>query len=160
MIIWMKEVLPVLLVIFVIVLALIIIARIAILFILERSYQKYLALKKVSKRILPKGKKHFHKEEEEKILENKAKQEEKVATGNIERIESEEEKQEKMSAQKPEIVDVIKPIGFWTAMILGQKLTYLVSSAQILNKRGDKGFWAAMVEAREKEAGRQHSRSR
>ena len=58
------------------------------------------------------------------------------------------------------IVDIVKPIGFWTSMILGQKLTYLIQSAQVLNKRGDKGFWASMIEAKERQAGKQHSRGR
>jgi hypothetical protein len=45
-------------------------------------------------------------------------------------------------------------------MILGQKLVYLIQSAQSLNKRGDKGFWASMIEAKERQAGKQHARGR
>jgi hypothetical protein len=44
-------------------------------------------------------------------------------------------------------------------MILGQKLTYLIQSAQTLNKRGNKGFWVSMIEAKDRSAGRQHGRN-
>ena len=62
--------------------------------------------------------------------------------------------------EQVEIVDIIKPIGFWTSMILGQKLTYLIQSAQMLNKKDSKGFWVSMVEAKDRVAGKQHSRGR
>ena len=45
-------------------------------------------------------------------------------------------------------------------MILGQKLTYLIQSAQMLNKKDSKGFWVSMVEAKDRVAGKQHSRGR
>ena len=79
---------------------------------------------------------------------------------SFELIESAEQRIAKEELNKVEIVDFVKPVGFWTSMILGQKLTYLIKSAQSLNKRGDKGFWASMIEAKEREAGRQHSRGR
>ncbi len=79
---------------------------------------------------------------------------------SFELIESAEQRTAKEELNKVEIVDFVKPVGFWTSMILGQKLTYLIKSAQSLNKRGDKGFWASMIEAKEREAGRQHSRGR
>lgn len=54
----------------------------------------------------------------------------------------------------------MKPVGFWTSMILGQKLTYLVSSAKLMNKNRKKGFWSSMVEAQERAAGREKGRGR
>ena len=57
-----------------------------------------------------------------------------------------------------DIVDIVKPIGFWTSLILGEKLTYLIQSAQVLNKRGNKGFWVSMVEAKDRINNRQRSR--
>ena len=45
-------------------------------------------------------------------------------------------------------------------MILGQKLTYLIQSAHIINKRGKQGFWVSMIEAKERQHGKQHSRGR
>jgi hypothetical protein len=58
------------------------------------------------------------------------------------------------------IVDIVKPVGFFTSMILGQKLTYLVSSAKLMNKNRKKGFWTSMVEAQERAQGRQRGRGR
>lgn len=90
--------------------------------------------------------------------ENLAKKKEmQMIDQNVEIIESTSQKHE---IDKPVIIDIVKPVGFWTSMILGQKLTYLIQSAQQLNKRGDKGFWASMIEAQERQAGRQHGRTR
>lgn len=58
------------------------------------------------------------------------------------------------------VVDVVKPIGFWTSLILGQKLSHLVNRAHVLNSREHKGFWVSMVEAQARGAGRQKGRGR
>lgn len=79
---------------------------------------------------------------------------------SYELIPSEQQQKEKAELAEVKIVDVVKPIGFWTSMILGQKLTYLIQSAQIINKRANRGFWVSMVEAQEQAAGRQHGRTR
>lgn len=60
----------------------------------------------------------------------------------------------------PQIVDFVKPLGFWTSMVLGQKLTHLINSANIMNKDQQKGFWVRMVEAQKRAASRQRGRSR
>lgn len=79
---------------------------------------------------------------------------------DYELIPSEEQRQEKSELAESKIVDIVKPVGFWTSVILGQKLTYLIQSAQIINKRANRGFWVSMVEAQEQAAGRQHGRTR
>ena len=79
---------------------------------------------------------------------------------NYELIASEQQQKEKAELTETKIVDIVKPIGFWTSMILGQKLTYLIQSAQVINKRANRGFWVSMVEAQERAAGRQHGRTR
>lgn len=163
----------ILFIIFIIVFCAIFLFRIIFLFLLEQSYKKYLLLKKASKKILPSSRKKFEKEEEERLREkldipkanSKLKAEliakrNQAQSGNYELIVSEEQELDRIELNKTQIVDIVKPIGFWTSMILGQKLTFLVQSAQMLNKRGDKGFWASMIEAKEREAGRQHSRGR
>lgn len=170
---FVEQILPTLLVIFVIVLSLIVSLRLILLFLINQSYKRYLALKKASKKILPSQRKKFAKEEEERLREKldipKANSQLKAElrqqrlqkqSGSYEIIESEDQKLAKEERNQTQIVDIVKPIGFWTSMILGQKLTYLVQSAQMLNKRGDKGFWASMIEAKERAAGRQHGRSR
>lgn len=148
---------------------LIFLVRFILSFFLERSYKKYLALKKVAKKILPKSKKNFIKEEEDlkrdleiprahsEIKAEKRKQALSHENGSYELMESEERNYDLNESQ---IVDFVKPIGFWTSMILGQKLTYLIQSAHTLNKRGNKGFWTSMIEAKDRAAGRQHGRGR
>jgi hypothetical protein len=163
----------ILLVIFSVVFCLILLARFILNFLLNQAYKRYLSLKKTGQKLLFLGKKNFNKEDEELILKksqiprahsavkaemksrNKQNQ-----SGSYEIINSQESELEQEEKNQTRIVDFVKPVGFWTSMILGQKLTYLIQSAQALNKRGDKGFWASMIQAKEREAGKQHSRSR
>jgi hypothetical protein len=137
-----------------------------------KKYQKITS--KIRKNFKKKSAKKFNKNDEElfrsKIefprahsevkAELRAKKSSLNNQDSFELIESAEQRTTKEELNKVEIVDFVKPVGFWTSMILGQKLTYLIKSAQSLNKRGDKGFWASMIEAKEREAGRQHSRGR
>ncbi len=83
-----------------------------------------------------------------------------AANQSYELMPSQEQQQEKSELGEVKIVDVVKPVGFWTSVILGQKLTYLIQSAQIINKRANRGFWVSMIEAQEQAAGRQHGRTR
>ncbi len=163
---------PVLLVIFLTVFLLILIARVIVNFLLNQAYKRYQDLKKKGKKLISK-KKNFRKEDEELLRKKsdipKAHSQVKAelqaknfakSSHSYEIIPSQEQELDKEDLNKVEIVDIVKPIGFWTSVILGQKLTYLIQSAQILNKRGNKGFWVSMIEAKEREAGRQHSRGR
>lgn len=163
------DILPVILVIFIVVFCLIILARFILTFLLNQAYKRYAALKEKSQKIL--NRKKYIKEEEELLRKRsdipkahsqvKAELRQKGQENHsYELIPSREQELSKEELNSVEIVDIVKPIGFWTSMILGQKLTYLIQSAQILNKRGDKGFWVSMIEAKEREAGRQHARGR
>jgi hypothetical protein len=166
-----KNSLPILIVIFITVFCLILLTRIILFFLLNQAYKRYLALKEFGKSKLPLIKKDFIKEDEE-LMKVKAEiprahsqvkaeiKERGPQNGSYEIIPSFEQEQARQELSEVNIIDIVKPVGFWTSMILGQKLTYLIQSAQILNKRGDKGFWASMIEAKEREAGRQHSRGR
>lgn len=170
-----ENALPLLAGIFIAVFLLIILTRILLPFFLNRAYQHYEKLKKVSKEKLFPDKKNFLKEEEE-LMKIKAglprahsevkaelqalKGQNQTQTQGYEIMMSEEQELDREEMNKVTIVDIVKPVGFWTSMILGQKLTYLIQSAQVLNKRGDKGFWASMIEAKEREAGREHGRGR
>lgn len=169
-----QEALPTLGIIFIAVFCLIILVRIILHFLLNQAYKRYLKLKKASKKLLPKKKKNYIKEDEELLRSNievprahsamkaerRAMKKQAIESGTYELMESEEQKLDKKEMSQGQIVDFVKPIGFWTSMILGQKLTYLIQSANSLNKRGDKGFWASMIEAKERAAGRQHGRGR
>jgi hypothetical protein len=150
--------------IFLIVLISILLTRTILNFLLNQAYSKYNKLKK----LIPKTKKYIKEEEELKRLKDKIpKSNSQLKAENNYKSNIEEDQQvyeiiprHQEKDLEPEIVDIVKPIGFWTSMILGQKLTYLVQSAKILNKKGDKGFWVSMVEAKDRVAGKQHSRGR
>jgi hypothetical protein len=176
-----EKALPILAIIFIAVFSLILLIRLILFFLINRAYNRYLALKKSGKSKLlklPLGKKHFLKKEEELLkikseipqAHSRVKAELRTKQGrqqiknqsdkNYELLISQEQERDKKELSEVNIVDIVKPIGRWTAMILGQKLTYLIQAAQILNKRGDRGFWVSMIEAKEREAGRQKSRGR
>lgn len=159
---------PVVIIIFLSILALILLLRVVLTFVINRSYERYLAIKNAAKKVLPSRKKYL--KEEEVLKRNleiprahsamKAERRLKAEreSGSYELMESDNQEEENIN--DIQIVDFVKPIGFWTSMILGQKLTYLVQSAQVLNKRGKKGFWVSMIEAKDRAAGRQHGRGR
>ncbi len=168
------KLLPVFITIFIAVLLLILLTRFILAFLINRSYRHYLTLKKAGKKTLSIWKKNYVKEDE--VLEKKdeslsrkipranseVKAENKIKSnqresGSYELMPSNEQNE---GLGKSEIVDFVKPIGFFTSMILGQKLSYLIQSAQVLNKRGNKGFWVSMIEAKDRAAGRQHGRGR
>jgi hypothetical protein len=168
-----QDALPIILAIFFLVFFGIIILRIILNIVLDISYKNFQKIKNKTKKIFPRNKK-FIKEEDEKIKKRLSeipkahsfikselqKNKNNSLNNSYEIISSEQQTLDKEEMNKIEIVDIVKPIGFWTSMILGQKLTYLIQSAQMLNKRGDKGFWASMIEAKERAAGRQHGRGR
>lgn len=163
-----KDALPVLLAIFTTVFCLILVIRLVFAILIHFARKKYEALKKL--KINPftkKDSKKYEKEEEERLRKleiPKAHSETRAAkigkNNSYELVASKEQELDSEEMNKIEIVDIVKPIGFWTSVILGQKLTYLIQSAQIINKRGKQGFWVSMIEAQEQAAGRQHSRSR
>lgn len=166
------KIFTILLAIFIVVLFLIFLIRLAFTALLYHASKNLKKIKKLAAKKYPKKKNYLKEEDElkrEKIefpkahsqlkAERKAKNNS-LGNGSYEIIPSKEQELYKEDLNNVEIVDIVKPVGFWTAMILGQKLTYLIHSAQALNKRGDKGFWASMIEAKEREAGRQHSRGR
>lgn len=149
--------------VFLTIFSLILLARVIFSFLLNRAYKRYQILKK-NLPVAFKSKKKFEKEEEEKLRKReiprahsavKAEKRNQTKGENYELIPSQENEEE---VGQVEIVDFVKPIGFWTSMILGQKLTYLIQSAQTLNKRGNKGFWVSMIEAKDRAAGRQRGR--
>ncbi len=155
---------------------LIMILRIIITLLLKKSYKRRKRLDKIIAEALLQRAKNFPKEDEdlyrEKLeipkghpkvhsaskVQNKVDLAEK--SGSYEVIRSIEDRMLKEELSKIEIVDFVKPIGFWTSMILGQKLSYLIQSAKILKEKQEKGFWVSMIEAKDRQAGKQHSRGR
>ena len=168
----LQKALPILLAIFVVVFIGIMITRIIFAILLHQASKRLKKLKEIKNKYYKK-KANYIKEDEELLRKLdeiprahsavKAELQAKSAnqeSGSYEIIASEEQERDKMELNEINIVDIVQPIGFWTSMILGQKLTYLINSAQIINKRGNKGFWASMIEAKEREAGKQHARGR
>jgi hypothetical protein len=151
----LKESSPILITIFVVVLASIMLTRIVVrvsLIFARRKYQDLLEIIESAKH--PKSKKVIPKEDSEKFIDKEKQRE------IVEKIVSQEQIDEDRELKETKIVDFVKPVGFWTSMILGQKLTYLVSSAKIMSNNNDKGFWESMVEAQERAQGRQKGRGR
>ena len=146
---FLKEVFPILLIIFVVVLSVIFLFRFILGIILEYSYKHYLNLKNFKKN--KKNKKNLKKvpkEEDERFIKKE---------NNVEIIPVAQNNAQELDEVK--IVDIAKPIGFWTSMILGSKLTNIVSTAQLYNKNSKQGFWVSMIHAKERAAGRQRGRS-
>lgn len=166
----MKGTVPLLVVIFLVVLLSIFLIRLIFMISFLFAKKKYASLKAKASLVFKKSEKKFKKTDEEllrKIEIPRAHSETRAskigkepASESYELIPSEEQQLAKEEMNQVNIVDIVKPIGFWTSMILGQKLTYLINSAQIINKRGRKGFWVSMIEAQDQAAGRQHGRSR
>ncbi|MDA7705071.1 hypothetical protein N8772_01145 [Rickettsiales bacterium] len=124
-----------------------ILVRVILLFILKLFAKKHIDSKNLEAII----KQKYQDKKDEDLYRNKQQEQQKYS-----KIQQESQNQK----DEVEIVDIVKPVGFWTSMILGQKLTYLVSSAKIMNQNRQKGFWASMVEAQEKAQGRQKGKGR
>ena len=99
-------------------------------------------------------------EKKQKLQKLKKEEEEKFRKKEQENVKILTNSKEQESNNSPQIVDFVKPVGFWTSMVLGQKLTHLINSANIMNNDNRKGFWVRMVEAQDRAAGRQRGRSR
>jgi hypothetical protein len=165
----LKNAAPLLITIFIIVFALILIIRLILTLLIHFAIQKYKKLREKNP-FKRKNLKKYEKEEDELLREipkaHSATRAHIISgqnqgqSGSYDLIASEEQQIEQEQMNEVKIVDMVKPIGFWTSMILGQKLTYLIQSAQVINKRGKQGFWVSMIEAQEQAAGRQHGRTR
>jgi len=153
--------------IFLVIFFLILLVRMFFFFALNQAHKNYKKLKKNLPAVLKPKEKFFVKKEDELRRKREiprahsaVKAEGKNRSqGSYEIIPSAEQEENHQEMSRVEIVDFVKPIGFWTSMILGQKLTYLIQSAQTLNKRDSKGFWVSMIEAKDRSAGRQHGRN-
>jgi len=152
--IFFKNALPVLLAIFIVVLISILLIRIIARILLLFAKKKYQSIvKKIKERKAIKAEKVLPKADEELFRKKE------LPRQLVEKIPSINQGQENQELEEVKIVDIVKPVGFWTSIILGQKLTYLVSSAKIMNKNSKKGFWISMVEAQERAQGKQRGRS-
>lgn len=65
---------------------------------------------------------------------------------------------EDKSMDKVKIVGIVKPVGKWTSLILGQKVTGLMQQATKLQQQNDLGYWANMMHSQRKGQGRERQR--
>lgn len=160
LIIFLKTVLPVLLGIFVAVLIGIFLIRIILKILLLFARKKYRSIvQKIQSKRAVKAEKVIPKEDSELFIQKEEFNQLTPKKNVVEKIVSQTEEQDQRELAETKIVDIVKPVGFWTSMILGQKLTYLVSSAKLMNDNSNKGFWVSMVEAQERAQGREKGRS-
>lgn len=158
--IFLKTAFPMLLGIFAVVLISILLIRIILRIILLFAQKKYhIIVQKIQSKRAVKAEKVLPKEDSELFIEKEEFNQIMPKKNIVEKIISEKEEREAIELAETKIVDIVKPVGFWTSVILGQKLTYLISSAKLMNDNSNKGFWVSMVEAQERAQGRQKGRS-
>jgi hypothetical protein len=155
---FLEKTFPILLMIFVAVFLLLLAARLTLTILIHFAQNKYQALAEAKK----------NKHNDQELLSNKPKypkedQELFIKKDDLNKNHSYEKLPSVGQEQKPEIdevqiVDIVKPVGKWTAAILGRELSYLVNSARIMNQKSNKGFWVSMIEAQQMAAGRQRGR--
>ena len=73
--------------------------------------------------------------------------------GNVTRLSRATEAEEP-NYNKKNIVGMVKPIGYWTSLIMGQRVTYLMQQANILREQNDAGYWVTMMNARDRSGGK------
>ena len=62
--------------------------------------------------------------------------------------------EQEIDYNKKNIVGMVKPIGYWTSLIMGQRVTYLMQQANVLREQNDAGYWVNMMHARDQSAGK------
>ena len=90
------------------------------------------------------------KEQEMAIIEKQKEQAMKLNT--VQRIPKTVEPE--INYNKKNIVGIVKPIGYWTSLIMGQRVSYLMQQANILKEQNDAGYWVTMMHARDRAAGK------
>lgn len=94
----------------------------------------------------------FKKEEDElsRSIKQYRNENEKLIFENVQKINEEFEEKVRDIEQSDRIIGIVKPIGFWTSLILGDQLTEILGKAKALNSRSKKGFWISMLETQAK----------
>ena len=94
------------------------------------------------------------KERELKIIEKQKQQD--LQLKNVQRLPKlGQVASEEPNYNKKNIVGIVKPIGYWTSLIMGQRVTSLMQQADILKEQNDAGYWVNMMHARDRAAGKQ-----
>ena len=116
------------------------------------SYKNYQEMKKKTQKYFPKKPKNFVKEEEElrrykdeiPKAHSKTKLEQKLK-------ESQEQYQkiqdDILQEEEEKIIGVVKPIGFWTSKIFGERIATIIAQAESMKKGESTKFWQNFVKA-------------
>ncbi len=107
----------------------------------------------------------YKKEDEELLRDQKKEKKQEREQFNLQGVQRmNDEFEERMSTvnyeEDAKVVGIVKPIGFWTSLILGDQLSQILGRAQALNSKSHKGFWVSMLEAQARGLGRQHNKQR
>lgn len=138
-----------------------------LIFIFSKIYSKNLKLK--AKKETPKKNTNvvIYKKEEDELLRDQKKEKkqekEQFTLQGVQRMNDNTNEDMEISDNYEEdvrVVGIVKPIGFWTSLILGDQLSQIIGRAHALNNRSHKGFWVSMLEAQARGLGRQHGRQR
>lgn len=96
------------------------------------------------------------KEKEAKLLEEQKQKQQDLQLKNVQRLpKAGEIVSDEPNYNKKNIVGMVKPIGYWTSLIMGQRVTSLMQQADILREQNDSGYWVNMMHARNRAAGKQ-----
>lgn len=77
---------------------------------------------------------------------------------NVQRLPSEREVEPEINYNKKNIVGIVKPIGYWTSLVMGQKVIGLMQHAEILRQQNDSGYWVNMIHAQRAAMGKDKGR--
>ena len=63
-----------------------------------------------------------------------------------------------LNQQQTKIVGIVKPIGKWTKLILGQRVVGLMQHATLLKHQNSQGYWVNMIHSQRRTRGKERQR--
>ncbi|MFM8186540.1 MAG: hypothetical protein ACKN9I_06395 [Alphaproteobacteria bacterium] len=116
------------------------------------SYKNYQDLKKKTQQYFPNNKKNFIKEEEElrrykdeiPKAHSRTKLEKKL---NEAQAQYQKMVDDILQEEEEKVVGVVKPVGFWTSKIFGERIATIIAQAESMKKGESTKFWQNFVKA-------------
>lgn len=71
---------------------------------------------------------------------------------------NEEYNKQQLNQQQTKIIGIVKPIGKWTKLILGQRVVGLMQHANLLKQQNASGYWVNMIYAQRRSREKQKQR--
>lgn len=149
----MKEALIIISILSIIIFCIIAITRIVALIMLRYTIKKYKALIALFKKdklpdkepiYVPNSNRPDKLYRDKDIEKKKELEQEKAIFQNVQVMNNRHVEQEQSLGN---IVGIVKPIGKWTALVMGEKITYLMQHAEELKRQSDKGYWQTKMHA-------------